>query len=112
MKKLEIIVKPEKLEVLRKILEEQDIRGLSIINAMGYGNQRGVLKKYRGVEYPVNLQPQIKVDTVVTDERLEGILDAIMKGLCTGEHGNGKVFVSDVQDALRISTGDRGDKAL
>lgn len=112
MKKLEIITKPDKLDDLRKILELHNITGLSVINTMGYGNQGGGVKVYRGVEYPVNLQPQIYAITVVPTEHLEDILSAIQKELSTGDHGNGKVFISGVEDALRISDGTRGLEAL
>ena len=78
MKKLEIIIRPEKLEDLKAILEESNVNGLNIANIMGYGNQKGVVKRYRGAEYRVNLLPKIKVETVVSDEVSEALIDKIV----------------------------------
>ena len=105
MKKLEIIIRPEKLEDLKAILEESNV-------IMGYGNQKGVVKRYRGAEYRVNLLPKIKVETVVSDEVSEALIDKIVKEINTGNYGDGKIFVYDVQDAVRIRTGERGQEAL
>ena len=102
MKKLEIIIRPEKLEDLKAILEESNVNGLNIANIMGYGNQKGVVKRYRGAEYRVNLLPKIKVETVVSDEVSEALIDKIVKEINTGNYGDGKIFVYDVQDAVRI----------
>ena len=112
MKKLEIIIRPEKLEDLKAILEESNVNGLNIANIMGYGNQKGVVKRYRGAEYRVNLLPKIKVETVVSDEVSEALIDKIVKEINTGNYGDGKIFVYDVQDAVRIRTGERGQEAL
>lgn len=112
MKKLEIIIKPEKLEDLKAILEESEVNGLNIVNIMGYGNQKGVVKKYRGAEYRVNLLPKIKVETVVTEEKAEALVDKIVKEINTGNYGDGKIFVYEVEDAVRIRTGERGEQAL
>lgn len=112
MKKLEIIIKPEKLEDLKAILEEQNVNGLNVTNIMGYGNQKGVVKKYRGAEYRVNLLPKVKVETVVMDDVSEKLIDRIVEEINTGNYGDGKIFVYDVQDAVRIRTGERGHVAL
>lgn len=112
MKKLEIIIKPEKLEDLKAVLDSCEVNGLNIVNSMGYGNQKGIVKRYRGAEYKVNLLPKIKVETVVTDEEAEKMINTIVKELNTGNIGDGKIFVLDVQDAVRIRTGERGEKAL
>lgn len=112
MKKLEIIIKPEKLEDLKTILDESEVNGLNIVNIMGYGNQKGIVKKYRGAEYRVNLLPKIKVETVVSDEKAEVIVDKVVNEIQTGNYGDGKIFVLDVQDAVRIRTGERGSEAL
>lgn len=112
MKKLEIIIKPEKLEDLKAILDESEVSGLNIVNIMGYGNQKGVVKKYRGAEYRVNLLPKIKVETVVTEEKAEALVDKIVKEINTGNYGDGKIFVYEVEDAVRIRTGERGEQAL
>lgn len=112
MKKLEIIIKPEKLEDLKAILDGCEVNGLNIVNTMGYGNQKGIVKKYRGAEYNVNLLPKIKVETVVAEEVAEGLIDKIVKEINTGNYGDGKIFVYDVEDAVRIRTGERGESAL
>lgn len=112
MKKLEIIIKPEKLEDLKAILDDCEVNGLNIVNTMGYGNQKGIVKKYRGAEYNVNLLPKIKVETVVAEDVAEGLIDKIVKEINTGNYGDGKIFVYDVEDAVRIRTGERGESAL
>ena len=112
MKKLEIIIKPEKLEDLKAILDESEVNGLNIVNIMGYGNQKGIVKKYRGAEYKTNLLPKIKVETVVTQEKAEALVEKIVKEINTGNYGDGKIFVYEVEDAVRIRTGERGEKAL
>ena len=112
MKKLEIIIRPEKLEDLRAVLDESEVNGLNIVNIMGYGNQKGVVKKYRGAEYSVNLLPKIKVETVVVAEVAEDLINKIEKEIKTGNFGDGKIFIYDVEDAVRIRTGERGTDAL
>ena len=112
MKKLEIIIKPEKLEDLKAILDESEVNGLNIVNIMGYGNQKGIVIKYRGAEYKTNLLPKIKVETVVTQEKAEALVEKIVKELNTGNYGDGKIFVYEVEDAVRIRTGERGEQAL
>ncbi len=112
MKKLEIIIKPEKLEDLKAILDESEVNGLNVVNIMGYGNQKGIIKKYRGAEYRVNLLPKIKVETVVPEEKAQALIDKIVAEINTGNYGDGKIFVYDVEDAVRIRTGERGEKAL
>ena len=112
MKKLEIIIKPEKLEVLKEVLDTEEVNGLNIVNIMGYGNQKGIVKKYRGAEYRVNLLPKIKVETVVAKENADKLIDKIVKEINTGNIGDGKIFVYDVADAVRIRTGERGKEAL
>lgn len=112
MKKLEIIIKPEKLEDLKAILDESEVNGLNIVNIMGYGNQKGIVKKYRGAEYRVNLLPKIKVETVVSEEKAEALIDKIVTEVNTGNYGDGKIFVYEVEDAVRIRTGERGEQAL
>lgn len=112
MKKLEIIIKPEKLEDLKAILDECGVSGLNIVNTMGYGNQKGIVKVYRGAEYRVNTLPKIKVETVVAEDAAENLIDKIVKEINTGNYGDGKIFVYDVEDAVRIRTGERGEDAL
>ena len=112
MKKLEIIIKPEKLEDLKGVLDTEEVNGLNIVNSMGYGNQKGLIKNYRGAEYSVNLLPKIKVETVVADEVAPKLIDKIVDEINTGHFGDGKIFVYDVEDAIRIRTGEHGTKAL
>lgn len=112
MKKLEMIIKPEKLEELKAILDECKANGVMISNIMGYGNQKGYKRLYRGTEYNVNLLPKVRVETVIEDEISETIIDRVVKEINTGNYGDGKIFVYDVQDAIRIRTGERGTDAL
>lgn len=112
MKKLEIIVRPEKLEDLKGILEGCRANGIMISNIMGYGNQKGYTQMYRGTTYTVNLLPKMKVETVVPEEVAETIIDKVVKEITTGNYGDGKIFIYDVQDAVRIRTGERGVEAL
>ena len=112
MKKLEIIIQPEKLEALKAILDASNVSGIMISNIMGYGNQKGHKQFYRGAEYSVNLLPKIKVETVVEPEVAEPLIRKIVEEIKTGEYGDGKIFVYEVQDAVRIRTGERGSAAL
>ncbi len=112
MKKLEIIIRPEKLDELKVILAANLVNGMNIVNVMGYGNQKGVVKKYRGAEYKVDMLPKVKLETVVDDELAEKLVDEIVSKLNTGNIGDGKIFILDVQDAIRIRTGERGKDAL
>lgn len=112
MKKLEMIIKPEKLDDLKVILDECQANGIMITNIMGYGTQKGFKRIYRGNEYFVNLLPKVKVETVVSDELSEVIIDKVTKEIATGNIGDGKIFVYNVEDTIRIRTGERGEKAL
>lgn len=112
MKKLEIIIKPEKLDDLKQILEENQANGIMITNIMGYGAQKGFKRIYRGNEYFVNLLPKVKVETVVPDETAEQIIELVTKEISTGNIGDGKIFVYNVEDAIRVRTGERGSEAL
>ncbi|ETA79371.1 P-II family nitrogen regulator [Youngiibacter fragilis] len=112
MKKLEIVIKPEKLEPLKKILSECNASGMMITNIMGYGNQKGFRHIYRGTEYLVNLLPKIKVETVVSAEIAERIIERVVKEISTGTFGDGKIFIYELDDAVRIRTGERGPGAL
>lgn len=112
MKKLEMIIKPEKLDDLKVILDECQANGIMITNIMGYGTQKGFKRIYRGNEYFVNLLPKVKVETVVSDELSEVIIDKVTKEIATGNIGDGKIFIYNVEDTIRIRTGERGEKAL
>ena len=112
MKKLEIVVRSEKLDDVKSILDECESTGAMVSNIMGYGNQKGVVKRYRGAEYRVNLLPKIKVETVVTDEVAESLIDKIVKEINTGNYGDGKIFIYNIEDVVRIRTGERGADAV
>ena len=112
MKKLSIIVRSEKLDDVKAILDECGSTGATVSNIMGYGNQKGHKQFYRGAEYSVNLLPKIKVETVVEPEVAEPLIQKIVEEIKTGAYGDGKIFVYEVQDAVRIRTGERGSAAL
>ena len=112
MKKLEMIIRPEKQDDLKAILDECKATGVMVTNIMGYGTQKGFKRIYRGNEYFVNLLPKVKVETVVADDLAETLIDRVTKEISTGNIGDGKIFIYEVEDAVRIRTGERGDTAL
>lgn len=112
MKKLEIVINSEKLEDLKKILTDCHATGAMISNIMGYGNQKGYKTIYRGSEYNVNLLPKVKVETIVSPEVAEDIIEKVSNQISTGNYGDGKIFISDIEDIVRIRTGERGKGAL
>lgn len=112
MKRIEAFIRLGRLEEVKQALEEAGIYGLSCEQVRGYGRQFGRTDKYRGSTYAVNLLPKMRVEVVVKDEDLEDALAAIIGATQTGEIGDGKIFVSDVIEAVRIRTGERGDAAL
>jgi nitrogen regulatory protein P-II 1 len=112
MKRIEAFIRVNKLEDVKQALEDVDIHGMTCESVRGYGRQQGRTDKYRGSTYAVNLLPKMRVEIVVRDEDLGEAIDAILKATHTGEIGDGKIFVSDVVDAIRIRTGERGDAAL
>jgi len=112
LKKLEIIIRPEKLDTLKDILTENNITGMMITNIMGFGNQMGHTQQYRSVKYSVNLVLKLRVETVVRDEAVAGLVAAVTSKLATGRVGDGKIFISPVENAVRIRTGESGEKAL
>ena len=112
MKKIEAIVRPEKLDILIDRLENVGITGLNITKVQGYGTQKGHTEVYRGVTYRIKLRKKIKLETIVTEDIADEVVSTIVETAKTGEVGDGKIFISDVQDAVRIRTGDRGKEAL
>lgn len=112
MKRIEAIVRVSKLEAVMAALDEAGIAGLSCEQVRGYGRQFGRTDKYRGSTYAVNLLPKMRIEVVIKDEDLESALDAIVGASATGEIGDGKIFVSEVVESVRIRTGERGDAAL
>lgn len=112
MKKLEIIINASKLESLKEILQDCEARGVMVSNVMGYGAQNGYQQPYYGTEQTASLLSKTRVETVVSDSAAEKIIHRAVKELNTGNHGDGKIFVYEVQDAIRIRTGERGEEAL
>lgn len=112
MKKLEIVIRPEKLEDLKIILNENNAQGLMITNIMGYGKQKGIVQYYRGTKTEVNTIPKVKVETIVTSDDAEIIIEKILERIKTGNYGDGKIFIYEVEDVVRIRTGERGPDAL
>ena len=105
-------IRPESLENLELLLEEQKANGMMITNILGYGNQKGYRQMYRGAEIVAKMLPKVKVETVVEDDKVPKIVDFVVKNLSTGNYGDGKIFVYDVEDAVRIRTGEHGEQAL
>lgn len=112
MKKIEAIIKPFKLAEVKEALHRSGISGMTVSEVRGFGRQKGHTELYRGAEYTVDLLPKVKVEVVVPDGRLAEVLETIGKGAWTGTLGDGKIFVTDVQEAIRIRTGERGEAAL
>ncbi len=112
MKKIEAIIKPFKLEEVKDALAEVGIEGMTVIEVKGFGRQKGHTEIYRGSEYTVDFLPKIKVELVVAASAVDSAVSAIIKAAKTGKIGDGKVFVSDVEQAVRIRTEEKGDQAL
>lgn len=112
MKRIEAFIRVNKLEDVQIALEEAGIEGISLTQVRGYGRQFGRTDKYRGSTYAVNLLPKMQIEVVVTDDQVEDALEAIAKTAQTGEIGDGKIFISEVIDAVRVRTGERGEAAL
>lgn len=112
MQKIEAILQPSKLDAVKDALLEIGVEGMTILEARGHGRQKGHTEFYRGREYTVDLLPKIKLETVVPDELLEKALQTIVLAARTGKIGDGKIFVSRIDDALRIRNDDRGSSAL
>lgn len=112
MKKIEAVVKPFKLDEVREALAEVGVTGLTVTEVKGFGRQKGHTELYRGAEYVVDFLPKVKIEVVVTDEMLDNAIDAIIKAARTGKIGDGKIFVYDLEQAIRIRTGETGAEAL
>ncbi len=112
MKKVEAIIRPGKLEEIKEALNKYNVNGLTISQVMGCGLQKGRKEYFRGNEVTMNLLPKIKIETVIRDEQLEEVIGIISKEARTGEVGDGKIFIYDVADTLRIRTGERGNAAI
>jgi len=112
MKKIEAVIKPFKLDEVKEALQEIGIQGMTVTEAKGFGRQKGHTELYRGAEYVVDFLPKIKIELVLADDQLENALEAIQNAAKTGKIGDGKIFVSDISQAVRIRTGETGDAAL
>ncbi len=112
MKKIEAIIKPFKLDEVKEALQEVGLQGMTVLEAKGFGRQKGHTELYRGAEYVVDFLPKLKLELVVADDQVEPALEAIQTAAKTGKIGDGKIFVSDVQQAIRIRTGESGESAL
>ena len=112
MKKIEAIIKPFKLNDVKEALNDIGIHGMTVMEAKGFGRQKGHTEIYRGSEYTVDFLPKIKIETVLPDSQVEAAVQAIIKAAKTGKIGDGKVFVSTIDDAWRIRTDERGDSAV
>ena len=112
MKKIEAIIKPFKLDDVKEALVEADISRITVSEVKGHGRQQGHTELYRGNEYVVEYLPKIKIEIVVNDEFVDKAVEAIIKGAKTGKIGDGKIFVSPVEDVIRIRTGERGSEAV
>ncbi len=112
MKKIEAIIKPFKLDEVKEALQEVGVQGLSVIEVKGFGRQKGHTELYRGAEYVVDFLPKVKIEVVLDDDQADAAVSAIIAAAKTEKIGDGKIFVSDVQQAIRIRTGESGSDAL
>lgn len=112
MKKVEAIIKPFKLDEVKEALHEVGVSGITVTEAKGFGRQKGHTELYRGAEYVVDFLPKMKLEIIVSDNQAQAVVDAIANAAKTGRIGDGKIFVSDIQSAIRIRTGERDEAAL
>ena len=112
MKKIEAIIKPFKLDEVKEALQEVGLQGITVTEAKGFGRQKGHTELYRGAEYVVDFLPKIRIDVVVAAEQAEGVIEAVIRAARTGKIGDGKIFVTPVEQAVRIRTGESGIEAL
>jgi nitrogen regulatory protein P-II 1 len=112
MKKIEAIIKPFKLTEVKDALNELGIQGMTVTEVKGFGRQKGHTEIYRGSEYTVDFLPKIKLETVLPDNQVKAAIDAIIKAAKTGKIGDGKIFVSSIEEAIRIRTDERGENAV
>ena len=112
MKKIEAIIKPFKLDEVKEALQEIGVQGLSVIEVKGFGRQKGHTELYRGAEYVVDFLPKVKIDVVLDDDQVDAAIQAIVEAAKTDKIGDGKIFVSDIEQAIRIRTGETGPDAI
>ena len=112
MKKIEAVIKPFKLDEVKEALQDAGVQGMTVLEAKGYGRQKGHSELYRGAEYVIDFLPKIKIEVVVPDDMVNSVVDAIQAAARTGKIGDGKIFISDVLDVIRIRTGESGTQAV
>lgn len=112
MKKIEAIVRHFKLEDVKNALTGEGIHGMTITEVRGFGRQKGHTEMYRGTEYTVDFVPKVKIEVIVRDENVQKVIDLVMRSAQTGQIGDGKIFVSPLQEVIRIRTGETGDEAV
>lgn len=112
MKKIEAIIRPFKLDEVKEALLEEGVRGLTITEVRGYGRQKGHKETFRGSEYQIDFVPKIKIELIIDASKTEKVIEAILRSAKTGQVGDGKIFIYDVQDAIRIRTEESGKEAL
>jgi len=112
MKKIEAIIKPFKLDEVKEGLQELGVQGLTVMEAKGFGRQKGHTELYRGAEYVVDFLPKVKIEVIISDDLVDQAIEAISNAAKTGKIGDGKIFVSPVEQAIRIRTGEAGPEAL
>jgi nitrogen regulatory protein P-II 1 len=112
MKKIEAIIKPYKLDEVKEALQEIGLQGITVIEAKGFGRQKGHTELYRGAEYVVDFLPKVKIEVVLSDDMLDKAVEAIQKAAKTGRIGDGKIFISTIEEAIRIRTGESGRDAI
>ncbi|MFQ5619570.1 MAG: P-II family nitrogen regulator [Rhodospirillales bacterium] len=112
MKKIEAVIKPFKLDEVKEALHDIGLQGITVLEAKGFGRQKGHTELYRGAEYVVDFLPKVKIELVVDDQLLERAIEAIQRAAYTGRIGDGKIFVCPVEEAIRVRTGERGKDAI
>ena len=112
MKKIDAIIKPFKLDEVKEALHDVGLQGITVLEAKGFGRQKGHTELYRGAEYVVDFLPKVKIELIIDDELLERAVEAIQQAAYTGRIGDGKIFVSNIEDAIRVRTGERGVDAI
>jgi nitrogen regulatory protein P-II 1 len=112
MKKIEAVIKPFKLDEVKEALHEVGLQGITVLEAKGFGRQKGHTELYRGAEYVVDFLPKVKIEVVCQDEIVERAVEAIMNAARTGRIGDGKIFISTIEEVIRIRTGERGEEAI
>ena len=112
MKKIEAIIKPFKLDEIKEALQDVGLQGITVVEAKGFGRQKGHTELYRGAEYVVDFLPKVKIDIVLEDDLVDQAVDAILSSASTGRIGDGKIFISPIEEVIRIRTGERGSDAI